>query len=84
MSASRDPSIDPPSAAPEERPAAVRPLPPPDLLDPVIEAYKRDVDRSLLRQNLKMTTQQRSEQFERLMETVFELQRHAGGRREES
>lgn len=27
--------------------------------DPVIEAYKRDVDRSLLRENLKLTVEQR-------------------------
>ena len=39
--------------------------------DPVIEAYKKDVDRTLLRENLRLTTQQR---FENLME----LQRFAG------
>jgi hypothetical protein len=27
--------------------------------DPVIEAYKKDVDRTLLRENLKLTPQQR-------------------------
>ena len=27
--------------------------------DPVIEAYKRDIDRSLLRENLKLTAEQR-------------------------
>lgn len=27
--------------------------------DPVIEAYKRDVDRTLLRENLKLTPEQR-------------------------
>ena len=27
--------------------------------DPVIEAYKRDVDRTLLRENLKLTTSER-------------------------
>jgi hypothetical protein len=27
--------------------------------DPVIEVYKRDVDRTLLRENLKLTTNQR-------------------------
>ncbi|WHZ26673.1 MAG: hypothetical protein OJF51_001469 [Nitrospira sp.] len=26
--------------------------------DPVIEAYKRDIDRSLLRENLKLTVEQ--------------------------
>lgn len=32
--------------------------------DPVIEAYKKDVDRTLLRENLKRTVEQR---FETLM-----------------
>lgn len=32
--------------------------------DPVIEVYKRDVDRSLIRENLRLTVEQR---FERLM-----------------
>ncbi len=43
--------------------------------DPVIEAYKKDVDRTLLRENLKRTVEQR---FERLMELQLfaeELQR---------
>ena len=38
--------------------------------DPVIEAYKKDIDRTLLRENLKLTV---TERFERLME----LQRFA-------
>jgi hypothetical protein len=42
------------------------PLPP----DPVIEVYKRDIDRTLLRENLKLTVEQR---FQELME----LQRFA-------
>jgi hypothetical protein len=39
-------------------------------VDPVIEAYKKDVDRTLIRESLKLTVQQR---FERLMD----LQRFA-------
>ena len=31
--------------------------------DPVIEAYKKDVDRTLLRENLKLTTNQRVEKM---------------------
>ena len=31
--------------------------------DPVIEAYKKDVDRTLIRENLKLTVQQRLEQL---------------------
>jgi len=33
--------------------------------DPVIEAYKRDVDRTLLRENLELSVQER---FDRLIE----------------
>jgi hypothetical protein len=38
--------------------------------DPVIEAYKRDIDRTLIRESLKLSV---TERFERLME----LQRFA-------
>jgi hypothetical protein len=34
-------------------------LAPADYYDPVIEAYKKDVDRTLLRENLKLTVEQR-------------------------
>jgi hypothetical protein len=34
-------------------------LAPADFHDPVIEAYKKDVDRTLLRENLKLTVEQR-------------------------
>ena len=34
-------------------------LPPPDFYDPVIEFYKKDVDRTLLRENLKLTPAER-------------------------
>jgi hypothetical protein len=33
--------------------------------DPVIEAYKRDIDRTLIRENLRRTVQER---FDRLIE----------------
>jgi hypothetical protein len=46
-------------------------------VDPVIEFYKKDVDRTLLRENLKLTVQERFEKFERFMEYVQEL-REAG------
>jgi hypothetical protein len=57
----------------------VRDLAPPDYCDPVIEAYKQGVDRTLLRENLKLTVQERLEQFERFMEFYEEL-REAGRR----
>jgi hypothetical protein len=50
-------------------------LAPPDYHDPVVEVYKRDIDRTLLRESLKLTVQQRLEKFERFMETIEELRR---------
>ena len=50
-------------------------------MDDIIEAYKKDIDRSLLVENLKLTPQQRSERFEVAMRLVFELRRVAELRR---
>ena len=47
--------------------------------DPVIEAYKKDVDRTLIRENLKLTPEQRLRQLMKMQEFVEELQ--AGMRR---
>jgi hypothetical protein len=52
-------------------------LAPPDAFDPVVDCYKKDVDRTLLAANLALTTDQRSEKFERNMELCFELRRSA-------
>jgi hypothetical protein len=46
-----------------------------DWRDPVIEVYKQDVDRALLRENLKMTPHQRLVALQRLVEFSEELQR---------
>jgi hypothetical protein len=54
-------------------------LPPPDVHDPVIEAYKKDVDRTLLIVNLRLTSNERSQKFQNFMEAVYEV-RHAGER----
>jgi hypothetical protein len=43
--------------------------------DPVIEFYKKDVDRTLLRENLKLTPEQRIRKLERHQELVLELRR---------
>ncbi len=43
--------------------------------DPVVEAYKRDVDRTLLRENLKLTPAERLLAVQRLVEFVEELRR---------
>jgi hypothetical protein len=52
-------------------------LAPADDCDPVIEVYKQDVDRTLLRENLKLTVEQRFVKFERFWEYAQEL-REAG------
>ena len=56
-------------------PRAHEPLEP----DPVIEAYKRDVDRTLLRENLKRTVEERIEALMQLQAFAEEL-RQAGRR----
>ena len=52
-------------------------LAPADYIDPVIEAYKKDVDRSLLRENLKLTVEERFVKFEQFWKYAQEL-REAG------
>jgi hypothetical protein len=51
--------------------------------DPVIEFYKKDVDRTLLRENLKLTVEERFIKFERFWEYAQEL-REAGRKARES
>ncbi|MSQ95120.1 MAG: hypothetical protein EXR98_11270 [Gemmataceae bacterium] len=56
---------------------------PPVFSDPVIDAYKKDVDRTLLRENLKYTVTQSFEKHERVFEYALELReagRKAAGR----
>jgi hypothetical protein len=48
------------------------------LADPVIEAYKRDVDRTLLRNNLRLTVEQRIRQHRMVAESAAQLR--AAGR----
>ena len=43
--------------------------------DPVIEAYKKDIDRTLIRENLKLTVEQRLENLERLQQFAVEIRR---------
>ena len=43
--------------------------------DPVIDAYKKDVDRTLLRKNLKLTVEQRLEQLIKLQQLAEEARR---------
>jgi hypothetical protein len=45
--------------------------------DPVIEAYKKDVDRTLLRENLKRTVEERLRDLMRLQRFAEEWRRAA-------
>ncbi len=49
----------------------------PLFFDPVIEAYKKHVDRTILRENLKLSPQQRSEKFMSFMRSVWQLREAA-------
>jgi len=44
-------------------------------MDDVIDSYKKDIDRTLLRENLKLSVEERFQKFERFMQDVAELQR---------
>ena len=48
-------------------------------LDPVIEAYKKDIDVTLIRENLRLTVDQRFQQLMKLQRFAEEL-REAGQR----
>ena len=43
--------------------------------DPVIEFYKKDIDRTMLRENLKKTVQERVDAFIEFMKAREEFQR---------
>lgn len=53
----------------------------PGELDPVVEAYKRDIDRSLLRQNLRKTVAERLAQLVALQRLAEEARRAGSVRR---
>ena len=46
------------------------PLAPADVFDPVIEAYKKDVDFTLVERNLKLSTAQRAKQLVNAVEFI--------------
>ena len=41
--------------------------------DPVVEAYLEDVDRGLLRENLKLSVEERLDRFASFMNSIYEL-----------
>lgn len=51
--------------------------PPPDFIDPVVEAYKKDVDRSIIRENLRLTVEERLLKHQNA-QAFFEELRRAG------
>lgn len=51
-----------------------------DLHDPVIEAYKRGIDRTLLRENLKLSAEERLLKLIELQKFAEELKRRGPGR----
>ena len=55
---------------------------PRDATNDLVEAFKKDVDRTLLIENLKLTPAERMEKFEANMEMIYELRR-AGQRMRE-
>ncbi len=46
-----------------------------DEVDPVVEAYKKDVDRTLIRESLKLTVEERFLRLMKLQALAEELQR---------
>ncbi|HKG79949.1 MAG TPA: hypothetical protein VKA78_11030 [Pyrinomonadaceae bacterium] len=44
-------------------------------VDPLIEAYKKDIDVTLIRENLRLTVDQRFQQLMKLQEFAEELRR---------
>ena len=62
-----------PDALRETYSEIVPPLAPPDVFDPVIEAYKKDVDRTLIRENLKLTHGGRLRKLESYVTSALRL-----------
>lgn len=68
---------------PEPPRCGLEEMAPAEASNELIEAFKKDVDRTLLRENLKLTPQERSEKFLRFMKLAYEVRR-AGQRLRES
>jgi len=67
------PPAAPPPAGP--RPADPASAPEEPWVDPVIEAYKKGVDRTLIRETLRMTVEERFENLMALQRFALELRR---------
>ena len=64
-----------PDELPEGPRCGVEELPPADESEPLLDAFKKDVDRTQLIESLKLTPDQRSQVFLRFMEMAYELRR---------
>jgi hypothetical protein len=51
-------------------------------IDLIVAAYERDVDQTLLRENLRLTVEQRFDQFESFMRGLYALRGAAGPTRD--
>ncbi len=58
---------------PEPARCGVCELPPPEVYDPVVEVYKRDIDRTLLIENLSLTPAERVEKLRDFVEFLAEI-----------
>ena len=61
--------------SPNKQRCGVSKLPPPDLFDPLIEMYKKDVDRTLLIKNLDLTPAERAEKLVDFVRFLDEMRR---------
>ncbi len=57
-------------------------LAPADYIDPVIEVYKKEVDRTLLRENLKLTVEERVRKAEQFHNAIEELRKTGAAMRQ--
>jgi hypothetical protein len=55
----------------------MKPKPNYGVSDAIIEAYKKGIDRTLIRENLRLTVEQRFDNLMRLQEFAEELRKHA-------
>jgi hypothetical protein len=55
------------------KPDSIEPAPDEKYVDPVIEVYKKDIDRTLIRANLKLTVEERFENLMQMQKFALEM-----------
>lgn len=55
----------------------------PNISDPVLDAYKRGIDRTLIRENLRLTVEQRFDNLMKLQEFAEELRKSKHSQRKD-